>query len=140
MARVIEFQGKTITTGEWVTGNIIFANSKYSNFELQYHDSVYIEEKKPSGYMIRYPIIPETIGQYTNVIGNDGKKIFDHNIVSNEIIEGEVYWNYSCNGWRVATSNEKNVLYDTKLDRTFYVVGHKYDRLIRGKSQGIKEK
>lgn len=132
MARIIEFEGKTIKTGQWVTGNLSFANSKYNNFELQYHDSVYIEEKGPSDYVIRYLVIPETVGQYTNVIGSNGKKIYDHNIVSNGNIEGEVYWNYSCNGWRVAATNEKNALYDTKLDRTFCVVGHKYDQLIPG--------
>lgn len=140
MARIIEFQGKTIKTGQWVTGNLSFANSKYSNFELQYHDSVFIEERGPHGVMIKYLIIPETAGQFTNVIGSDGKKIYDHDIVSNGVIEGEVYWNYFCNGWRIAAAKENNSLYDTKLDRTFRVIGHKYDQLVQSNSYTIKEK
>lgn len=46
---------------------------------------------------------------------------------------GEVYWNYSYNGWRVAAVDEHNALYDTKLNNTYKVVGHKYDELIQSK-------
>lgn len=132
MARIIEFQGKTVKTGQWVTGNLTFANMKYNNFELKYHDSVFIEEKRPNGVIIKYLIIPETAGQFTNVIGCDGNKIYDHNIVTNGKIRGEVYWNYNCNGWRVAAEDENNKLFVANLDNTFRFVGHKYDELIAG--------
>ena len=134
MARMIEFQGKTIATEEWITGNLIFENNLYNQYELQYSNCAYIERKLDSDTFVKCLVIPQTIGQFTNVIGSDKKKIYDHDIVSNGKLRGEVYWNYCCNGWRIATEDENHNLYDTKLDNTYKVVGHKYDELIASKT------
>lgn len=131
MARIIEFQGKTISTGEWITGNLCFDNNLYNQFEIKYSNCVYIEHKLNSDSYVKSLIIPETAGQFTNVIGSDKKKIYDHDIVCNEKVRGEVYWNYAYNGWRIATVNENNCLFDTKLDNTYRVIGHKYDELVQ---------
>ena len=130
LARNIEFQGKVSTTGEWVTGNLLFATGTYNRYELQYHDSLYIEQITSKGMLVKHLVIPQTVGQYTNVTGCDHKKIYDHDIVSNGTTEGEVYWDYCYNGWRIAVVNEKNNLYGIELDNTYRVIGHKYDRLI----------
>lgn len=130
VARIIEFQGKTITSGEWVTGNLLFENNLHNQYELQYTNCAFIECKLNSDSLTKCLIIPATVGQFTNVIGCDGKKIFDHDIVTNGKIIGEVYWNYNYNGWRIAAEKENNNLYDTKLNNTFKVIGHKYDQLI----------
>ena len=131
MARVIEFQGKTIKGGKWITGILGYENILCNQFEAQYHEHVYIITNKDSDSFIKCLIIPETAGQYTNVIGSDKKKIYDHDIVTNERNTGEVYWNYYHNGWRVAAEDKNNQLFDTKLDNSFRVIGHKYDQLIQ---------
>lgn len=130
MARLIEFQGKTIVTNQWITGNLCFENSVCNHFEQPYFSSIYIEQRLDANTLVRCYIIPETAGQFTNVIGSDGKKIYDHDIVSNGTIEGEVYWNYDYNGWRISAISDWNNYFDTKLDSTYKVVGHKYDQLI----------
>lgn len=135
MARIIEFQGKTIAREEWITGNLIFENNLFNQYETQYSNCAYIEYKLDKDKYTKCLIIPATVGQFTNVIGSDGKKIFDHDIVSNGKNRGEVYWNYSCNGWRIAIADENNNLYDIKLDNTYKVIGHKYDELIQNKNQ-----
>lgn len=135
MARLIEFQGKTIATGQWLTGNLCFGNSTYNHFELPYYNTIYIEHKLDANTLTKCFVIPETVGQYTNVIGSDGRKIYEHDIVSNGEIKGEVYWNYGLNGWLIAALNEANYFFDTKLDNTYKVIGHKYDMLIHSLTQ-----
>lgn len=130
MARNIEFQGKDSITGEWIAGNLLFTNNAYGHHEVQYHDSAYIEKTDCEGHVIKHLVIPQTIGQFTNVIGCDQKKIYDHDIITNGVIEGEVYWDYCYNGWRIAVVNERNDLYGLNFDNTFKVIDHKYDRLI----------
>lgn len=83
MARIIEFQGKAIATGEWVTGNLVLENNLYNQYELQYDNCAYIERKLSADSFKKCLIIPLTVGQFTNVIGCDGKKIYEHDIVSN---------------------------------------------------------
>ena len=131
LARLIEFQGKAKATGKWITGSLHFGNDLCNHLGPQYCDCVFIDRKEENDKLSRYLVIPETIGQYTNVIGSDGKKIYDHNIVSNGINRGEVYWNYTHNGWRVAAEGKDNHLFDTKLDGTYRSVGHKYEELVQ---------
>lgn len=135
MARLIEFQGKTFATGQWITGNLCIANSVYNSFELPYFYGVFIECKLDAITLVKCLVIPETVGQYTNVIGSDGCKIYDHDIVSDGNSEGEVYWNYDYNGWRIAVADQNDKLIDIKLTNTYKVVGHKYDRLIQTNSK-----
>lgn len=129
MARLIEFQGKSITTGAWVTGNIYFENNLCNPFDLEYYNRVFIDKVVAGNRMERLQIIPETLGQYTNVIGCNGKRIYERDIVTNKIYRGEVYWNYNFNGWRVAVDTEYKLV-DELLDNSFKVIGHKYDELI----------
>ena len=83
MARIIEFQGKAIANGEWVAGNLVLENNLYNQCEIQYEHCVYIERKLSSDIFKKCLIIPTTAGQFTNVLGCDGKKIYEHDIVSN---------------------------------------------------------
>lgn len=140
MSRVIEFQGKTIADGKWISGNLYIENNLLNHPEYQYANYVYIEKQLDSNSTIRYLVIPNTVGQFTNVIGSDGKKIYDHDIVSNGKHQGEVYWNYGYNGWMVSVMNDSFSFYDTKLDNTYKVVNHKYDTLIHSNYMKVKEK
>lgn len=129
MARLIEFQGKSIATGTWITGSIYFENNLCNQFELECCGRVFIDKLVAKNRTERLQIIPETLGQYTNVIGCNGKRIYERDIVAKGFDRGEVYWNYNFNGWRVAVETEDR-LYDAPLDNSFIVVGHKYDELI----------
>ena len=135
ITRIIEFQGKTIATKEWVTGNLYIENIRYFKDEPFCITDYYIEQKDCYGSLIRHKIIPETIGQYTNVIGSNKQKIYDHDIVSNEKYQGEVYWNYDYNGWRIAAINAENKLFDTELNNTYKVINHKYEVLVGNQIQ-----
>lgn len=130
MAREIDFQGKTKDTGKWITGNLYFSNKSHNSFELQYFEGVQIETKVTVNVLAKFFVIPETIGQYTNVLGSDGKKIYEKDIVYNGTYKGEVYWNYSDNGWRIAVTDINNQMFDTKLNSTYRVIGHRYDELV----------
>lgn len=130
MSRIIEFQGKTVNTGEWIVGNLSTENFIFNRFIKQVNLNFYIEELTSNNNLIRHLIIPDSVGQYTNLIGSDKKRIYDHDIVTNDIHTGEVYWNYQYNGWRVAAKKNNN-MYDTKLDNTYKVVGHKYDEIMK---------
>ena len=129
MARLIKFQGKTIETGDWITGNIYFENNRFSPIDIKYYGRIFIDKVVDGQRVERLQVIPETVGQYTNVIGCDRKRIYERDIVANKIYRGEVYWNYDFSGWRVAAETELRLL-DVPLDNSYVVVGHKYDELI----------
>ena len=129
MARLIDFQGKAIETGDWITGNVYFENNRHTTIDIKYYSRIFIDKVVDGHRIERLQVIPETLGQYTNVIGCNGKRIYERDIVANKVYRGEVYWNYNFNGWRVAVETEDR-LYDAPLDNSFIVVGHKYDELI----------
>lgn len=65
--RDILFRGKIKNIGEWVYGDLIqFRNGQ-----------TYIKTDN----IIIHEVIPETIGQYTNMIDKNGNKIFEEDIV-----------------------------------------------------------
>lgn len=67
--REILFRGKTITSKEWIYGDL-----------LQYAGGAQIWENTEQG-KFNAQIIPETVGQYTGIKDKTEKKVFEHDIV-----------------------------------------------------------
>ncbi len=90
--REIKFRGKTkampILTDEiWVYGNLIIDGP----------DEVYIKYLNSLGSWTQFPVIPDTVGEYTGMHDKFDKEIYEGDIITMEyqaevIEQGEVSW------------------------------------------------
>lgn len=107
MNRQIKFRAKSVSSNEWVEGYYY-----YNNVSHEHH----IISDLADGEFHDWHVRPEAISQYANVTDCNDKKIFEGDILRNEVYDWnnekvgygyyEVYWEDAENGFHISPINE----------------------------------
>ena len=110
--RELLFRGKRTDDGAWVFGSYVVATHKYSRDQKSApHKSWIITRAHGNGGWFtavqRFPVIDETVSQFTGMLDRDGRRIFEGDIVMNHLDPkepdeetlGVILWDEKRDGW-----------------------------------------
>jgi len=122
--REIKFRGKRIDTGEWVHGYYVLDEFSGQNGK---HGIAFTND--PCGFQV-VEVIPKTVGQFTNLRDENGREIYEGDILQNSTGRRWVV-DWRCDekycGWdlRIINSDMPHCIGETYTD--FNVIGNIHD-------------
>lgn len=138
MMREILFRGKRLDNGEWITGHLLRYGDGRARIVPNNTDIFCFEKDESIIQTVAHRVDPKTVGQYTGFVDENGRKIFDGDIVSiynSKAFLFAVEWNGNQYVLK-CTSNgvSDNILNVIESPEDVEVVGNIYDN-----SELIKE-
>lgn len=135
--REILFRGKRTDNGEWVEG--YYYKAKYCRTDDELCDYITVphpkEYNEPSSH---YIVDPDTVGQYTGLTDNNGKKIFEGDIVKRFWFGEMCIYQIDYDNGLASFIGQAGMKFTTfDYDSTeFEVVGNIYDNKLEGFTNG----